>query len=249
MRRRERDRSYRAVRVEPRQWDLHVDGSLRSSHRGFRDAERAAVVIDRRSRTRAAAVRHTTILVAAFLVLTPVLLLREIDNPNYEPAREFADQIESAYRAISANEIEIADLSLDSDGFEGGVFTIDRGGIVADYLVLTGEHEGDCYVVRWQQGRVPFVGRLLPRDPCVPGDPALSFNPADFEALANNTSADGPLDWSRVLPPQTRLGAWVLPAVIALLYVALQQLVSLSLIPIRGVPRRPLEVERFDETG
>ena len=193
--------------------------------------------------------RHTLILAAAFLMLAPVLIFREVANPDYGPARDFADQIERAYRALNAGEAMITDFSIDSDGFEGGVFEIDRGGVVADYLVLTGEHEGDCYVVRWRRDNVPFVARLLPRHPCVPGDQTLSFNPADFEALGSNTSADGPLGWVRVLPPETQIATWVLPAVIVLIYIVLQQLVSLSLVFIRGIPPRPVSVERIDETG
>jgi len=249
MRLRGRDRTYRAVRVDDQRWELRVDGAYHSSHNGFRDAERVAAAIDRRSRTKMAVVRHTLILAAASLVLMPVLLFREVANPAYGPARTFADHIEGAYRAVNAGEAEVTDFSLISDGFEGGVFTIDRGGVVADYQVLTGEHEGDCYVVRWRQGRVPFVARLLPRYPCALGEPALSFNPAEFEALAHNTSGNSPLDWDPVLPPQIKIATWVWPAAIALFYVVLQQLVSLSLVFIRGVPRRPMNVERIVQTG
>jgi hypothetical protein len=41
----------------------------------------------------------------------------------------------------------------------------------------------------------------------------------------------------------------VLPAVIVLIYIVLQQLVSLSLVLIRGIPPRRVSVERIDETG
>jgi hypothetical protein len=249
MRLRGRDHTYRAIRVESRRWELRVDGSLHSSHDGFRNAEQAAAAIDRRDRKRRAVVRHTLILVGAFLVLTPVLVFREVANPAHAPAREFADHLETAYRAINAGEAEITDFSLGSDGIQGGLFEVDRGGVVADYSVLTGEHEGDCYVVRWRQGRVPFVARLLPRHPCAPGDPALSFDPAGFEALGHNTNLDGPLEWGRVLPAEVQTATWVLPAVIALLYVVLQQTVSLSLVSIRGVPARRVNVERIDESA
>ncbi len=249
MRLRGRDRTYRAVRVEAQRWELRVDGAPHSSHDGFRHAERAAATIDRRSRKRRAMVRHTLILVGASLVLMPVLIFREVANPDYAPAREFADHLETAYRAINAEEAEITDFSLSSDGIQGGLFEVDRGGVVADYSVLTGEHEGDCYVIRWRQGRVPFVARLLPRHPCAPGDPALSFDPAGFEALGNNTDLDGPLDWGRVLPPEVQTATWALPAAIALLYIVLQQTVSLSLVSIRGVPTRRVNVERIDESA
>ncbi len=249
MRLRRRDGSYRAVRVEAQRWELRVDGVDRSSHQGFRAAELAAASIDRRSRTRSSLLRHTLILAAAFLLLAPVLIFREVTNPDYGPARDFADQIERAYGALNAGEAAITDFSLEADGFEGGVFEIDRGGVVADYLVLTGEHEGDCYLVRWRQNNVPFVARLLPRYPCIPGDQTLSFNPAEFEALGSNTSADGPLGWARVLPPETQIATWVLPAVIVLIYIMLQQLVSLSLVLIRGIPPRRVNVEQINETG
>jgi len=249
MRLQRRDRAYRAIRVEAQRWELRVGGAPHSSHDGFRHAERAAAAIDRRSRKRRALVRHTLILAAASLVLTPVMLFREVANPDYAPAREFADHLETAYLAINAGEAEIADFSLSSDGIQGGLFEVDRGGVVADYSVLIGEHEGDCYVLRWRQGRVPFVARLLPRHPCAPGDPALSFDPAGFEALGNNTNVDGPLDWGRVLPQEVQTATWVIPAVIALLYIVLQQIISLSLVLIRGVPARRVDVERIDESA
>jgi hypothetical protein len=248
MRLRRRDRTYRAVRVDAQRWELQVDDAHHSCHEGFRDAERAAAVVDRTSLKRRAVARHTLVLTFAILVLTPVLIFRERANPDYAPARAFADHMEDAYRAINAGEASITDFSLSLDGFEGDAFVVDRGGVVADYQVLTGEHEGDCYLVRWRQGRVPFVARLLPRYPCAPGDPALSFDPATFEALASNTRADGPLDWVRVLPPEIELAPWILPAVIALLYIVLQRLVSMSLVAIRGSPARRVNVERIDTT-
>jgi hypothetical protein len=193
-------------------------------------------------------VPHILILAAASLLLAPVLIFREVANPAYEPARTFADRMEHAYRAVNAEEAEITDFAISKDGFEGGLFTIDRGGVVADYRLLVGVFEDDCYLVRWRQGRAPFVARLLPRYPCAAGDPALSFDPAGFEAVAINTSAEDPPSWEGVLPAQIQIATWVLPAVIALLYIVLRQLVSLSLVFIRGVPTRPVDVELIDNT-
>jgi hypothetical protein len=239
-------RTYRAVRVEERRWDLHVDGVVRSGHRGYREAERAAEVDDRRRRTRRTAIRHTAILAGAAALLIPVLLLREVPNPDFAPARDFADRMEEAYRNVDGGSAAIDSFSIEADGYRGNVFEIDRGGVTADYRVLVGEYDGDCYVIRWVQDEVPFVARMLPRYPCEPGDPALSFVPSAFEEIAVNVSADGPLNWEPVLPAEVKLATWFFPATFALLLVVMQQLVSLSLLAIRGIPTRKVAVERVE---
>jgi hypothetical protein len=243
---RRRQHAYRAVRIDARRWDLEIDGEKHSSHLGYREAERAGRVHDRKRRTRATFIRHMLILAVACLLLAPVLLLREGSNPDFSPAREFADRMEQAYRDVDSGAVDIASFSMESHGFEGAVFEVDRGGVVSDYRVLTGEHKGDCYVVRWVLGEVPFVARLLSRYPCVPGDPALSFDPARFEAIAINIDADGPLEWVPVLPEEVALAKWFFPVAFVLLFVVLQQLVSLSLLAIRGVPVRSVEVARVE---
>lgn len=241
--------TYRAVRVDAQRWDLRVDGFHHSYHRGFRDAQMAASAIDKKSRARAAVVRHALIFTAASLMLASTQLFRQIANPEYSPARAFADRIEEAYRAIDAGEAEITDFSLDSDGFEGRVYEVDQDDPATASLVMTGQHEGDCYVVRWRRGRVPFVARLLFHHECIPEGQARTSNPAAFEAIAINISADGPLSWDSVLPPETRPATWFLPAVIVLLFTMLQQLVSLSLVFLSGASKGHTNVERVDETG
>lgn len=246
---RRRDHDYRAVRRGSRRWDLEVDGHVESSYPGFREAERAAAAHDRRSRTRVAVLRHLLVLMVVVAVAVPAVLLREVSNPDYGPARGFADRMEAAYRSIDSGETVIGDYSVEVHGFEGGVFEVDRGGVVADYLVLTGAYREDCYVLRWVRGEVPFVARLLPGYPCVPGDRTLSFNPAGFEAIAVNLSSEAPLRWEPVLPPEVKLATWFLPAALVLLFVVMQQLVGLSLVFIRGVPTAAVRVERIEEWG
>jgi len=187
------------------------------------------------------------LMVLAGLLLIPVMSGREVPNDDFPPARAFADGMEQAYRDVDAGEADISQYTVEGDGFGGDVFRVVRGGVENDYRVLVGDHRGDCYVIRWVRFEIPFVARLLPRYDCEPGQPALNFSPAGFEAIAINLSAGQPLNWEPVLPDQIRLAPWFFPAVLVLMLVVMQQMISLSLVFIRrGVVRQRVTVERVD---
>ena len=184
----------------------------------------------------------------AGLLLIPVMTTREIDNSSYPPARAFADRMEAAYREVDEGTAGIDSFDAEIDGFEGAVFEVDRGGVVADYNVLAGDHRGDCYVIRWVRFEVPFVARLLPRYECTPGQPALNFSPSGYEEIAVNLFTSHRLEWQPVLPDPISLAPWFFPAVLVLLVVVLQQLVALSVLYLKpGTPLR-VTVERIDST-
>jgi len=185
----------------------------------------------------------------AGLLLVPVLTGREVRNPDYPPARDLADRMEAAYREVDEGTTEVGSFTVEADGFQGAVFEVDRGGVVADYNVLAGSHGGDCYVIRWIRFEVPFVARLLPRYECVPGQPALNFSPSGFEEIAVNLFSSGPLEWQPVLPEPISLAPWLLPAVLFLLVLVLQQLVALSMLFLKPAPARRVQVERIESAG
>ena len=243
--------TYRALRVAAKGWELTADGEQLSSHRSYREVVGAAEAHDQRRRRNRAAIKHAALMALAGLLLIPAMSGREVDNADFPPAREFADRMEQAYRDVDAGEADIAQYTVEDDGFGGGVFRVVRGGVENDYNVLVGDHRGDCYVIRWVRLKVPFVARLLPRHDCEPGQPALNFAPSGFEAIAINLSAGSPLNWEPVLPDQIRLAPWFFPAVLVLLLVMMQQMISLSLVFIRrGVLRERVPVERIDrESG
>lgn len=239
-------RRYRAVRVDEQRWDLEAGGQIISSHAGYRDAARAAETLDLRRRRRRAALRRIALAGAAGLLLLPVTLWREVPNDAYPPARAFADRMEDAYRRVDAGDAGITSFTAAEHGFVGTVETLERGGVEADYRLLIGEHDGDCYLIRWVRFEVPFVARLLSRYECAPAPAAFSFAPSGFEAIAVNLSSGQPLNWVPVLPPEVNLAGWFFPAAIALMVVIIQQLVSLSLVFLRGVAPRPVAVERVE---
>ncbi|MCB2224899.1 MAG: hypothetical protein KQH83_12085 [Actinobacteria bacterium] len=234
-------RPYRAIRFDEG-WRLEIDGVPASTHRTFSDAAAAAGMDDRRRRRVRTVARHLLLIAVASALLVPVTLGREVDNPDYPPARAFADEMEAAYRAVDAG----ADIASVDGDVAGGTFTVDRGGVVADYHVLTGSHDGDCYVLRWVRFEVPFVARLLPRYECVPGQPALSFSPSGFEAIAVNLQSSGPLNWEGVLPPTVALAPWFFPAMLVLLVLILQQLVAISMRFLKPEPVVKVPVERVE---
>jgi len=194
-------------------------------------------------------VKRIVVAALAGLLLIPVLTGREVNNPDYPLARDLADRMEAAYRGVDEGMAEVGSFTFEADGFQGAVFEVDRGGVVADYNVLAGSHGGDCYVVRWIRFEVPFVARLLPRYECVPGQPALNFSQSGFEAIAVNLSSSGPLEWQPVLPDPISLAPWFLPAVILLLVLILQQLVALSMLYLKRDPPRRIHVERIEPAG
>jgi len=185
----------------------------------------------------------------AGLLLIPVMTGREVDNPDYPPARDLADRMEAAYREVDEGTAEVGSFTVEADGFEGAVLEVDRGGVVADYNVLAGSHGADCYVIRWIRFEVPFVARLLPRYECVPGQPALNFSPSGFEAIAVNLFSSGSLEWQPVLPDPISLAPWFLPAVLFLLVLGLQQLVALSVLYLKTDSPRRMHVERVEPAG
>lgn len=243
-----RRRTYRASRVGAKGWELTADGEQLSSHRSFREAVGAAEAHDQRRRRNREAVKHAVLMVVAGLLLIPTMGYREVDNDDFPPARAFADGMEEAYGDVDAGVADIAQYTVEEDGFGGGVFRVVRGGVENDYLLLVGDYRGDCYVIRWVRSKVPFVARLLPRYDCEPGQPALNFAPSGFEAIAINLSAGKPLNWEPVLPDQIRLAPWFFPAVFVVMLVVMQQMISLSLVFIRrGVFRKAVPVERVDK--
>jgi hypothetical protein len=239
-------RRYRAVRLEGSTWSLEVDGAAVSTHSGYRDAVRAAEADDLRRRRLGAVLLRVSLIAAAGLLLIPVMVWREIPNDAYPPAREFADRMEAAYRDVDAGRVDIGSFTVDEDGFVGDLRTLDRGGVVADYRLLIGEHDGDCYLIRWVRFEVPFVARLLPRYECAPGSPPYNPSPSAYEAIAVNLTNQPPLNWVPVLPDEQALAGWFFPAVIVLLAGIIQQLVSLSLVFLKGPRPRPVRVERVE---
>jgi len=173
----------------------------------------------------------------AGLLLIPVMTGREVDNPDYPPARDLADRMEAAYREVDEGTAEVGSFTVEADGFEGAV------------NVLAGSHGADCYVIRWIRFEVPFVARLLPRYECVPGQPALNFSPSGFEAIAVNLFSSGSLEWQPVLPDPISLAPWFLPAVLFLLVLGLQQLVALSVLYLKTDSPRRMHVERVEPAG
>jgi len=180
---------------------------------------------------------------AAFLVL---IVIRDIPNSDYEPARGYVEEMEAAYRSV-----EEGTVSLDAvTGFATGEFIVDRpilGGTVEDdvaYSVVVGEHGGRCYVIRWQPGRAPFIGRLSQDLECAPSLVLLSRALTVYDDVAIHTDVDRPIDWDPIIPPAIEHRVWFLPAVLALLIVVIQSLVSLSLVGVRrGVPTAAVIVE------
>jgi hypothetical protein len=192
--------------------------------------------------------RRLLVFAAAGILLIPVTLLREMDDPDHPPARQFADRMEAAFGSVDDGAAEAASFTVEEDGFAGAVINVDIGEREADHNLLVGEHSGDCCVLRWVRFEVPFVARLLPRYECEPGSPAMSFDGARFEARAVNLFSDRPLNWREVLPARVSLAPWFFPAMVVLLFLMLHQAVSLSLVFLRGVPRRAVEVERVEWT-
>jgi hypothetical protein len=234
------------VRVDPGTWELQVDGATVSSHAGYRDAVRAAEADALHRRRRRAALLRVGLIAAAGLLLIPATVWREVPNDAFPPAREYADGMEAAYRAVDTGAADIGSFSAAEDGFTGDVRTIDRGGVTADYRLLIGEQAGDCYLIRWVRFEVPFVARLLPRYECAPGDPAYSFSPSGFEAIAVNITSRPPLNWEPVLPPEVALVWWFFPAMILLLGTIIQQAVSLSMVFLRDPGGGAVGVERVE---
>lgn len=227
-------------------WRLAADGVALSTHRSYHQVVDAATAHDGRRRRIRAALLHLGAVVAALLILVPVVGGREIDNPDYPGARDLADRMEAAYRAVDAGDADLGSFTLEADGFTGGVFEVDRGGVVNDYNVLAGSHLGDCYVLRWVRFEVPFVGRLLPRFECEPGRPALNFSPSAWEAIAPNVTSRGGLEWFPVIPDPLRLAPWFFPLVLVLSVLVLQQSISLSMVFLRREPGRKVRVERVE---
>ncbi len=236
---------YQAVRTG-HGWELHIDGEVVSSHGTFPQAVEAAGAHDRKRRRRRAAAQRITVVALAGLLLIPTLTEREVDNPAFPPARAFADRMEAAYRAVDAGSADIGSFTVESDGFEGAVFEVSRGGAVADYNVLVGSQGGDCYLIRWVRFEVPFVARLLSRYECVPGQPALNFSPSGYEAIAVNLSTTGALEWQPVIPDPVHLATWFFPAVMVLLVLLLQQTVSLSMLFLKPAAAQRVTVERVE---
>jgi hypothetical protein len=220
-----------------------------STPRSFHAAVDAAATHDRRRRRLRATVLHLAVIVAALAALIPVVSGREVDNPDYPGARALADRMEAAYRAVDAGTADIGSFTVEDDGFSGGVFEVDRAGVVNDYFVLAGSHLGDCFVLRWVRFEVPFVGRLLPRFDCVPSRPMLNFSPSAWEAIAPNVTSRSGLEWYPVVPDPLRLAPWFFPLTLVLGGLALQQAISLSVVHLRGGVLRKVPVERVEGTG
>ena len=156
--------------------------------------------------------------------------------------------MEAAYRAVEEGVADVTDFSMAEDGVAGDVFEVDRGGTVANYNVLASTHGNQCYIIRWVRFEVPFVGRLLPRYSCEPGQPALNFHQSGWEAIAVNLFSNRPLEWQLVLPDPIELAPWFFPAALVLLVLLLQQSISLSMVFLKPTPIRKVDVERIDPT-
>jgi hypothetical protein len=247
--RRRRQPAFRAVRNPDGSWDLHAGTAVVPGFAGYRDAVREAESRDRRRRkTRAVAIR-LALVAASLLLLVPVVVLREKANPEYQPARAFADRMEEAYRRVDAGIAEATGFTVDEHGFTGAIMASIRGGVEAEYRLLIGAHRGDCYLIRWVRFEVPFVARLLPRYECEPGPSAMSFAPSGFEAIAVNLYSGQPLVWGAVLPSPVVLRTWFFPAALILLGIAVWVLVGISLVALRGVPIMKVPVERVEPAG
>ncbi|MBU1865267.1 MAG: hypothetical protein KKE89_02535 [Actinobacteria bacterium] len=229
-------------------WELRADGRLISAHRTFSKAVDAAGSHDRDRRRNRAVVQRIVVVALAGVLLIPVLTKREVDNPAYPPARALADRMEAAYRAVDGGMADIESFDAAADGFSGAVFEVSRAGVTADYNVLAGRNESDCYLIRWVRFEVPFVARLLPRYECVPGQPMLNFSPSAYEAIAVNLATNRPLEWQPVLPDPIDLAPWFFPAMILLLVGLLQQMITLSMLYLKPTPPTPVTVQRVEPT-
>jgi hypothetical protein len=238
---------YVAERTGPIEWRLSVDGEDYSTHAGYRDAARAASEHDRSRRLRRALIWHVTVFILSGLLLTAVLSWRETDNPNFPAARAFVDRMEEAYRSIEAGAADPGHYTPATDGFGGATTQIEIGGRAIEYVVIAGRHEADCYLMRWEAGRIPFIALLRPDLPCDAARAPVVFAPSDYDAVGVTTGSAENLDWTGVLPDEVVLFRWFFPATFVLLFVVLQQLVSLSIVAIRGVPMRTVPVERIEQ--
>jgi hypothetical protein len=243
---RNRPHDYRAVRTATG-WELRTDEAILSEHRTFTEATRAAAAHDQQIGRKRSLLLSGALAVLCGLLLIPITSMREVDNPAYPAAREMADRMEAAYREVDPGTADIESFVTDKDGFAGGEFRLSRAGVEADYNVLAGQHDGDCYVLRWVRFEVPFVARLLPRLECEPGGSTLNFSPTAYEAIAVNLSTSDALQWDAVLPDPIKLASWFFPGFLILAAAGFHQLVGFSIAFLRPPPARALDVERVGE--
>ena len=234
------------ARRSPEGWVVSADGDPIAVVQKYHQAVDTAAVHHRRRRRTRATLAHLGVILMAVVALALVIETREVDNPSYPGARDLADRMEIAYRAVDAGEAAIGSFTLEGDGLSGGEFEVDVTGVVNDYNVLVGPYEDDCYVMRWVRFEVPFVGRLLPRFECVPGGATLNFSSTAWEAIAPNVTSSGGLEWFPVIPDPVRLAPWFFPGALVLLTLILQQSISISIIYLQAGPLQKVPMERIE---
>ena len=240
---------YEIELIGPSEWQLSIGMRPRSRHRRASSARAAAERLERLRRRRSGLYSHSSILVAAAVVLVLILPYQHQTNPSYEPALELTTGMQSAFEDITADRADTSDFVPASSSFDGAV--VPRNG--TDLEVLVGTSNNECYVMFWGPDYRPRAGVLVSSLACraeaVLGTSVEAnykrFTPTETHHLPG-TSA---FNWERVLPPPTRLPRWYFPAVIGLAFVLLRSLVSVSMVAHAGSETRRRESRRTPGKG
>lgn len=234
---------YEIQLLEPRRWELRSGGKRPSVHSTASAARSAADRLERLSRLRRSLMRNGLVLVAVLAAATVVAGMRTSANPEHEAAVAYTGRMEAAFRSVVAAESNLDDFEVESDGFAGAevagppVFRIESGAedelrVSAERVsLLTGDHEGTCFTLRWTEPEWPVTGILRRGFPCeATSTTALSSS----HARAASSTIAGLVNWDPLLPPERVQVGWFFPTMFALTAVALWSGVGVTLALLKA---------------
>lgn len=164
--------------------------------------------------------RSLALLALAYACLWVIVPMRSADNPAHESARTFTARMQATSERIWQGEAAPGDFTRGDLGFTVTEVEVQDRTV----LMLVGEHEGRCYVMRWRPGFLPHAGVLTEGAECAPS--AVLDTPGVYERESSASASDVPgvmgtsIDWDQILPTRTLMPPWY-PAALSISVVVL----------------------------